>query len=218
MLDFLVEFFVNYGYLSVFLVLLLCGFGIPIPEDITLVAAGVIAALACDQRDTLFQTLCSCPSVHNMFFISMAGVLAGDSVMFLLGRFFGQNILENRIFKRLVTPERYKLVDEKFARYGSRVVFVARFMPGLRAPIFLTAGITRQVSFLRFLITDFSAAIISVPVWVYLGFWGTQKSENIMLYIKKGQMGIFIILGVLILTILFLWGYKKYKARKEMSV
>lgn len=41
----LIEFFSSYGYWAVFLVLLACGFGVPIPEDITLVSGGVISGL-----------------------------------------------------------------------------------------------------------------------------------------------------------------------------
>ncbi|MCV2509445.1 MAG: DedA family protein, partial [Neisseriaceae bacterium] len=45
MLDYLELFFSTYGYLAVFSVLILCGLGLPIPEDITLVAGGVISGL-----------------------------------------------------------------------------------------------------------------------------------------------------------------------------
>jgi membrane protein DedA with SNARE-associated domain len=41
----LLPIFTEYGYVAVFLVLLACGFGLPLPEDITLVAGGVIAGL-----------------------------------------------------------------------------------------------------------------------------------------------------------------------------
>ena len=39
MFAFLEAFFSQYGYAAVFLVLIACGFGVPIPEDITLVPA-----------------------------------------------------------------------------------------------------------------------------------------------------------------------------------
>lgn len=44
-MDLLISIFSDYGYLAVFVMLLLCGFGLPIPEDITLVAGGIIAGL-----------------------------------------------------------------------------------------------------------------------------------------------------------------------------
>ena len=43
--NFLSAFFTDYGYWAVLFVLIICGFGVPIPEDITLVSGGVIAGL-----------------------------------------------------------------------------------------------------------------------------------------------------------------------------
>lgn len=42
-LNILVHIFSEYGYIAVFLALILCGFGLPVPEDISLVSGGVIA-------------------------------------------------------------------------------------------------------------------------------------------------------------------------------
>lgn len=63
------------------------------------------------------------------------------------------------------------------ARYSNWVLFVARFLPGLRSPIFLTAGMTRRIPFWRFLLLDGLAALISVPVWVYLGYFGAYNRD-----------------------------------------
>ena len=136
-------------------VLIICGFGVPIPEDITLVSGGVIAGLYPESVNS-----------HLMLVVSMIGVLAGDSTMYWLGRIYGTRILRFRPMRKLVTLERLKMVREKFAQYGNRVLFVARFLPGLRAPIYMVSGITRRVSYTRFVLIDFCAAIISVPIWV----------------------------------------------------
>ena len=45
MFAFLEAFFVEYGYAAVFFVLVICGFGVPIPEDLTLVTGGVISGM-----------------------------------------------------------------------------------------------------------------------------------------------------------------------------
>ena len=64
-----------------------------------------------------------------MLVVSMIGVLAGDSTMYWLGRIYGTRILRFRPMRKLVTLERLKMVREKFAQYGNRVLFVARFLP-----------------------------------------------------------------------------------------
>ena len=66
-----------------------------------------------------------------------------------------------------------------FDRYHSMVLFVGRFLPGLRAPIFFTAGSTR-VRYWKFFFFDGLAALISVPFFVWLGHWLWAKfSEDL---------------------------------------
>jgi len=157
-MDILVGFFTDYGYLAVLFVLIICGFGVPIPEDITLVSGGIIAGMYPEQVN-----------VHIMLVVSMFGVLFGDSTMYWLGRIYGARILRVRFIRKFLTVQRLRMVRDKFDQYGNRVLFVARFLPGLRAPIYMVSGVTRRVSYLRFVLLDFFAAIISVPIWVYLG-------------------------------------------------
>lgn len=178
MADFLEAFFMQYGYMAVFSILVACGFGIPIPEDITLVTGGVIAGLGY-------------ADVHIMVAVGMLGVLAGDGLVFAAGRVFGKHILRFRPVARVMTPKRYAQVEEKFEKYGNWVLFVARFLPGLRTPIFMTAGISGKVSALRFVLMDGSAALISVPLWVYLGNYGASNREWLMQMVHKLQHGLF---------------------------
>ncbi|CUA81662.1 MULTISPECIES: DedA family protein [Gulbenkiania] len=201
-LQLLIDFFTGYGYFAVFSVLLVCGFGVPIPEDITLVAGGIISGLGY-------------ANVHVMFFVGMAGVLLGDGIMFLLGRLFGNRVLRFRPIARILTQERFEAVQEKFSRYGNWVLFVARFLPGLRSPIFLTAGMTRRIPYWRFLLLDGLAALISVPVWVYLGYLGAANRDWLMMWVHRGQTGLLFVIGLaaLVLTALY---FKRRKAREGM--
>ena len=105
MLSLLEAFFTQYGYAAVFFVLVACGFGVPIPEDVTLVAGGVISGLGY-------------ANVHIMVAVGMLGVLVGDGLMFTAGRVFGHRILKARFVARVMTPKRYAQVQEKFDKYG----------------------------------------------------------------------------------------------------
>lgn len=201
-MDLLVSFFTDYGYWAVLFVLIICGFGVPIPEDITLVSGGIIAGLYPESIN-----------VHIMLAVSMFGVLAGDSTMYWLGRIYGVKILRFRPMRKILTLQRLRMVREKFDKYGNRVLFVARFLPGLRAPIYMVSGITRRVSYIRFLVLDFFAAIISVPIWVYLGEHGANNREWLAEQIKTGQSGIYVIISLVAAFV----GWKVYKARKEKN-
>ena len=198
-MDALIGFFSDYGYFAVFFVLVICGFGVPIPEDITLVSGGVISGLGY-------------ANPHTMLVVSMFGVLIGDSTMYWLGRIYGTKILRFRPIRKMLTLKRLKSVREKFDKYGNRVLFSARFLPGLRAPIYMISGITRRVSFTRFILIDFLAAIISVPIWVYLGYFGASNLDWLHEQIKRGQTVIYVF--VALLAIFLFWKWKQSKKTK----
>lgn len=138
-------------------VLILCGLGLPLPEDVVLISAGALGEI--EGRSWL-----------HVSGVMYAGVLIGDSTIFLTGRYLGQRLLTTRWFQRYLSPEKQLRVEARFERFGSMVLFVARFLPGLRAPVFFTAG-SMKVRYLKFLLFDGLAALISVPVFVWLGHW-----------------------------------------------
>jgi membrane protein DedA with SNARE-associated domain len=189
LLERLIGIFAGNGYFSVFIALLISGAGAPLPEDLTLVAGGVIAGLGYG-------------NVHVMFGISLAGVMIGDAGMFLLGHHYGGRMLKWRLFAWLLPPARYAKVQEKFERYGNRLMFMARFLPGMRAPIYITAGATHRVSFLRFLLLDGLAALVSVPVLVYLGYVGANNLDWLMTWLHRGQGGVWLLGAVAVLALL----------------
>ena len=200
LLQHLVTIFAENGYLAVFIALMICGAGLPLPEDITLVAGGVIAGLGY-------------ANVHAMVALAMFGVLLGDSAIFLLGHHYGARILQWRFVARVLTPGRYLKVQEKFDQYGNRMLFFARFLPGMRTTVYLTAGTTHRVSFLRFLLIDTLAALISVPFWVYLGFFGADNHEWLVKWLHRGQSSLWVLVGILLLTVLVLWWRHRRRTR-----
>lgn len=200
LLEQLVLLFAQSGYLAVFAALLLCGAGVPLPEDITLVAGGVIAGLGYAQ-------------LHAMIAVALAGVLIGDAGMFLLGHRHGARVMRWPWVARVLTAERYARVQEKFARYGNRLLFVARFLPGMRTAVYLSAGASHRVSFLRFVLLDGLAALISVPTWVYLGYVGADNRAWLTLWIRRGQHGLWMI-GALLALAVGAWWWRHRRATR----
>lgn len=200
LLEQLVTYFAEHGYVAVLLALLICSLGFPLPEDVSLVAGGIIAGLGY-------------ANVHLMAALALFGVLVGDLIMFSLGYHYGDRILNKWPVKRVLTPERYALVQEKFDQYGNRLLFTARFLPGMRAAVFVTAGLSRRVSVWRFLMFDGLAALISVPAWVYLGYVGADNTDWLLKWIHRGQAGIWIVFILLALVIGYVW-WKRRKAHK----
>jgi len=169
-------------------ILLLCGFGLPIPEDISLIAAGYFA-----WRGVL--------DVHIAFLICLSAVLLGDTMSFFMGRFFGRRILSSRVAQRYFTPRRQLRVRAYFRKFGSKVVLVGRFTPGLRFTIFFTAG-TLHVRPAVFLIYDFTAAAFSVPVLVYSAWFFGNQIDLVVRYARHTEHGILvaIVIGAAIIV------------------
>ena len=198
----LMSIFAQYGYIAVFCVLVACGLGIPIPEDIALIAGGVICGLS---ADTPYEV-----DVNYMIAVALLGVLIGDGLIFSLGRYLGPRVTRLPGLKHIITPENYAKIQEKAHKHGDKILFVARFLPGLRAPIFIVSGISHRVTLLKFILMDGIAALISVPALVYLGYFFAYDISDVIRCIKKFEHFILGALVVLGLTFLIYKCFKKY--------
>ncbi|AOS45598.1 hypothetical protein Verru16b_02681 [Lacunisphaera limnophila] len=177
-----------------FIVLLLCGLGLPVPEDVVLVAAGALGEI--DGRSWIEVSL-----------LMYAGVMIGDSSIFIAGRYFGSQLRTARWFQRYFSAKKQAKVEDLFDRYHSWVLFVGRFLPGLRAPIFFTAGSTR-VKFWKFFFFDGLAALISVPFFVWLGHWLWAKFKDDIAQLDRAlsqtQTYTMIVAGVILVVVVTL--------------
>ena len=80
--------------------------------------------------------------------------------MYYIGYHFGRRLLEqNRFWNKLITPEREKKVEELLNQHGVKVLLGARFLVGIRGPMYITAGILQVPS------ENSSWPICSAPPW-----------------------------------------------------
>src|SRR5450631_4090617 len=179
-------------------ILLLCGLGLPIPEDISLIAAGYFS-----WKGVLY--------VHTAFAICFAAVITGDTAAFFMGRFFGRRVLRSQLARRYFTPRRQLRVRAYFRKFGSKVVLVGRFTPGLRFTIFFTAG-TLHLRPPVFLIYDFSAAAITVPLLVYSAWFFGGQIDRVISYARHTEHGIFVALCIAGVVV----GVKAWRRHRRM--
>lgn len=191
-------------YLIVFFILLLCGFGLPVPEDIVLFAAGMMAYY---QR----------ADVYVMIAVCFAGVMIGDSTVYMIGNFYGRQLRRKSWVKRILPPARMRMVRKKLHEQGSKVIFAARFMPGLRTPVFFTSG-TLHLPFRVFFSYDGLAALLSVPAIVYATYFFGNHVDRVIRVVKRLQFGvvgtIVVIVGVLVLKA---WLAHKKQVKMEIE-
>ena len=184
--DFLIDYYGPIPYLAIFLILLLCGLGLPIPEDITLFAAGVLT----------YYGVCD---VWIMIAVCFIGVLVGDTFVFWLGHHFGRRLLKKWPFKTFLDEGKIESIRIKLKDHRGKVLFAARFMPGVRSTVFFTTGLL-HIPYRNLLLYDGLAALISVPAIVYTVFYFGDFLERVIRTIKNVEGGIF---GVILVIIAF---------------
>lgn len=186
------------AYSAIVGILLICGLGVPIPEDITLIAAGILAALGKI-------------SLTGAMIAGFFGVLMGDAFLYTIGRMYGRRAFQLPIIRTIMTPRRIAMAERKMLRNSHFICFTARFLPGLRSPIFLMSGIT-GVRPLVFYGLDGFAALISVPVWVYVGFWLGENMDTALQMAERIQMSVGVAVVLLVLGYL---GFRRYRKRSR---
>ncbi len=195
---------VYYGYLGIIVYMILTGCGLPMPEEVAIIAGGAMAAGG--QLDP-WLTLGSL----------LIGAILGDSVMYLIGYHFGRRILKaNRLCAAYLTAEREQKVEMLLSRHGAKVLFVARFLVGLRGPIYITAGILKM-PFRKFLLADLVCATVVVSLFFGLSYY---YGQTIMRIIHDGE-GVFTLVIITALVIgggVFLWYQLRRKKMPGMAI
>lgn len=172
----------HFTYAGLLVVLVLCGMGLPIPEDVVLLAGGFL----------VHRGLIQYPIT---ILVALVGVVAGDNSLFFLGRRFGTGLVA---YLGIGRPRSQRQIDRLkgfMDRHGHRAIFYARFVAGLRALVYLTAG-SFGVNPLRFFLYDLAGAVISVPIVITLGYLFGNELEVVLHYIGGIEKLVWVVLGL----------------------
>ena len=158
------EFVQDYPDPVVIGMLILCGVGLPVPEEPILIMAGaVVVGLTSGGHEPEIQLV-------RLTADCAIGILLGDLLCFHLGQKIGRRIFRFRFVRFIATRPRRVRAERFFQRYGPWSIFIARFFAGVRLVMYFSAGMSHRVSYLRFVLMDFLGVLVSVPISVYIGF------------------------------------------------
>ncbi len=183
----------HFTYAGLFVILTLCGLGLPMPEDIALLAGGYLAHKGVTRYPITLV-------------VALAGVIVGDNSLYFIGRGVGSNLLAYFGLKRSQAPgdESSSHLDRLHTfmhRHGHLAIFYARFFAGFRALVYLSAG-SLGVPPGRFFLYDLAGAAISVPVVVTLGYVFGEQLEQLIHYIGGFEKLIWIVIALCALVYL----------------
>lgn len=180
------------GYFVLFGLLFACGLGLPLPEDIPLMLAGWFVARG--QMNLAVASVCA-----------WCGIIGGDIVLYHFGKKFGLEITRVPFVGKHVTKERIERAERLFARYGVWVVAIGRLFAGIRGAMVVAAGAIR-FNFLKFVIADGLAALVSGGLFIALGYWFGSRLDWLRGRIKEfehialaGLVGVAILIGLYII-------------------
>ena len=142
---------------------------------------------------------------------AFAGTIIGDCTFFIIGRFFGKRIIEKFDFIHRRVP----LANKVIKKYGNFIVFVIRFLVGIRAVVLILLGCTniRKTKF-------FIYSIVNSIVWsIVIAIVGYLFGEVVFAFVDdiKAYEKI-IVPAVLVLVAVMIFVYRRIVREKERKV
>jgi len=108
----------------------------------------------------------------------IVGALCGESIGFLLGRFFGPKLRASRLGRR-IGEQWWVRAENYLARRGGPAIFVSRFLPFLHSLIPVTAGMS-AMSYRRFIAWTLPACTIWSFAYVSVGTFAAGSFEALL--------------------------------------
>ncbi|MEI7782423.1 MAG: DedA family protein, partial [Planctomycetota bacterium] len=196
----MIEWFERGSYLGIVFFLTLTGIGLPVPEEVPIVAAGVASRAGALQW---YYALPAC----------MVGALLGDSLMYAIGRFFGARILrEHPWWSGFLTAEREKTIEDLLKKHGIKAFFVARFLVGLRSPFYLTAGILK-VKYRWFLFADFICASVVIGGFFGLAYLFGDRITGLIQSAERGVTAAIVVVALAAFVVIAFFSFRKRRIR-----
>jgi membrane protein DedA with SNARE-associated domain len=132
----------NYGYLGIFVLMLLGSACIPIPSEIVMAFGGALAS------ETFADQVLGDPSkslsLLGVIAVGVLGSLVGSLLAYWLGYAGGRPMIDRWGKYLMLRPHEVDRAQDWFERHGQAAVFWSRLIPLVRAFISLPAGVARM--------------------------------------------------------------------------
>ncbi|MFZ0707703.1 MAG: VTT domain-containing protein [Candidatus Korobacteraceae bacterium] len=188
------QFVLQYGYVLVFVWVMVEQAGLPVPVAPLLLACG---ALAGQQRMSLFLTVLA----------AAIASLITDSAWFYIGRRRGLGVLRLLCKISLEPDTCVRQTEAKFAKFGLRTLLFSKFVPGLNtaaAPITAVVG----TPYVRFAPFAFAGAALWAASFTLAGYFFSNQISRITDDLQRlGSWALLLFIGAFIAYI----GYRYYE-------
>lgn len=184
-------------YLIVFGMMVASGFGLPIPEEVTIVSVGLLAYMGANPEHFPPPPGAERPiGGYEAALVVLFCVIFADMLVFMIGRKFGRAIMNRPRWRENFGKKVMDRINNLCNRFGIYAAFVFRFTPGIRFPAHIALGMSQLPSW-QFFVMDGFAALISVPTQILLIF---HYGEEILKVFKQFKIAILILAAIAILV------------------
>lgn len=191
----------HFSYLGLFILLLMGGIGFPFPEDAILIMTGFFI---------FHNVMKPVPALVTIY----AGLLVTDYFLYFMGKKYGRMIVTHKKFYKIVSPEQLSKLEKKFEQKGSLLIFIGRHVAGLRAQLFIVAGVMKM-SAVKFLVVDGITSVFTIALMVGAGYMGGNSLQVIRKDLSRVEH-IAIFLLVIVFSLYMISRY--FKSRGDRTV
>ncbi len=172
-------------YWGIFAFLVLTGCGLPIPEEVAIVLAGVLSAEGHLRPELAFA-------------VCLSGAVVGDCLLYAIGYHWGRGLLAaHPTLAKLLHAQHEPRFEQVIDHHGLKVMLLARFLVGIRGPVYLAAGAVRM-PFRRFLLYDLVSAAIVVGLFFGLSY---AYGDDIARWIRRAEWAVTLLVVLIVITV-----------------
>ena len=194
----------KYGYIGVFLLIMIENIFPPIPSEVILLFGG-------------FMTTYTKLSILGMTISSTIGSLLGAIILYYIGKIFNKDRLKKIISGKVGKILRLRVndidnADRWFDNKGNKTVFFCRFIPLVRSLISIPAGMSEMPMF-KFLLYTLFGSLIWNTVLIIVGSIVGENWVRIVGILDTYSHIVVVTLFIIVVLCVYLF-YKKRSKRK----
>lgn len=190
----------QFGYPALFFTLWLGIVGMPIPDEVIVLSAGVLTSIGV-------------LSIIPAFIATYLGVVSGLSLGYVLGRTLGAPAL-NWISKKKGMNRHVERAQSLLERYGSYALCISYFLPVVRHVVPYLVGIGKM-TFRRYALFSYTTGLVWTLILFLVGYVIGDQATSIDAFLNMFTRGIAPAIAVLIVVVIgCVFCYRKYKEKK----
>ncbi|MCS1350502.1 DedA family protein [Mechercharimyces sp. CAU 1602] len=186
-----IDFLLNYGYIGIYVFLVLGIVGLPLPDEIMMTFVGYLSSEG--------QLI-----VYYTYLSAVSGSISGISISYFLGNKLGYPFVKKHGSKFMLTRRRFRVTQLLFRKYGNWVLFFGYFIPGVRHLTAYVAGIS-NMPFRRFGLYAYSGAVTWCLTFIGLGFILGEQWERVFALFEHYGSWLLILSFIFAPLAIYLW-------------